>query len=115
MEILGLTFVGTGSAHQPEMASFCRDVLGMTTAIDSGMTGDLFALPDGILFLATDEWEPGVGGRTIGFLVRDLDAAAAELNAAGFETDYVQENDRQRYVHFTAPDGQLYELVEEKS
>ena len=62
-----------------------------------------------------DEWEPGVGGRTIGFLVSDVAAAAAELQAAGVETDEVHETDRQRYVHFTAPDGKLYELVEEKA
>jgi glyoxylase I family protein len=114
MEILGLVFVGTASAQQTEMAAFCRDVLGMTAAQDSGVTGALFELPDDSRFAVVEEWEPGVGGRTIGFLVRDVVAAAAELRAAGTETDAVQENDRQKYVHFTAPDGQLYELVEEK-
>ena len=114
MEILGLVFVGTSSAQHAEMGVFCRDVLGMTPVRDSGVTGALFELPDDSRFAAVDEWEPGVGGRTIGFLVSDIEQAAAELLAAGTKVDEVQENDRQRYVHFTAPDGLLYELVEEK-
>jgi catechol 2,3-dioxygenase-like lactoylglutathione lyase family enzyme len=114
VEILGLVFVGTASAQHDTMAEFCREVLGMTIAHDAGVTGDLFELPDDSRFAVVEEWEPGVAGRTIGFLVRDVGAAAAELRAAGVATDAVQENDRQRYVHFTAPDGRLYELVEEK-
>jgi glyoxylase I family protein len=51
--------------------------------------------------------------RTVGFLVDDLDAAVEELRAAGIETDdEVSVNERWRYLHFRAPDGQLYELVE---
>ena len=115
MEILGLVFVGTSSSRRTEMAAFTRDVLGMTPEEDAGITGDLFALPDGSRFAVVDEWEPGEGGRTIGFLVRDLDAAVAEMEAAGVPTDEISENARHRYVHFTAPDGQLYELVEEKA
>jgi hypothetical protein len=38
----------------------------------------------------------------------------AELRAAGVEVDEPAENDLQRYVHFRAPDGKLYELVEER-
>jgi catechol 2,3-dioxygenase-like lactoylglutathione lyase family enzyme len=114
MEILGLAFVGTATSQHDDMGAFCRDVLGMTPAVDSGVSGALFALPDESRFAVVDEWEPGVGGRTIGFLVADIESASAELRGAGVETDAVQENDRQKYVHFTAPDGQLYELVEEK-
>jgi glyoxylase I family protein len=50
--------------------------------------------------------------RTIGFLVDDLDAAVAELRAEGVEAGEPGENQLGRYVHFTAPDGRLYELVE---
>lgn len=115
MDVLGLVFVGTSTALHDDMGAFCRDVLGMAPAHDSGVTGSLFALPDGSRFAVVDEWEPDVGGRTIGFLVRDVEEAAAELRRAGVETDPVQGNDRQRYVHFTAPDGRLYELVEERT
>ena len=33
---------------------------------------------------------------------------------AGIETDGISKNDRYRYTHFRAPDGRLYELVEER-
>ena len=52
--------------------------------------------------------------RSIGFLVEDLDAAVAELRAAGYAVDDPAQNERQRYVHFRAPDGHLYELVEDR-
>jgi len=50
----------------------------------------------------------------IGFLVDDLDGAVAELHAAGVETDGIAGNARRRYTHSGAPDGKLYELVEER-
>ena len=52
----------------------------------------------------------------MGFLVKDLDAACAELRAAEVEVDdSIAANERFRYVHFRAPDGKLYELVEARS
>jgi hypothetical protein len=38
----------------------------------------------------------------------------AELRGAGVVTDDVAETESQRYVHFRAPDGQLYELVQQR-
>jgi catechol 2,3-dioxygenase-like lactoylglutathione lyase family enzyme len=74
---------------------------------------DMFAFPDGTRFAVADEREEGAGtSRTIGFLVADLDAAVAELHAAGVAVDEPVANDLYRYAHFTAPDGELYELVE---
>jgi hypothetical protein len=38
-----------------------------------------------------------------------------ELRAAGVEVDQeISSNARERYVHFRAPDEQLYELVERR-
>jgi len=51
----------------------------------------------------------------VGLFVGDVDAAAAELHAAGVETDGISENAGWRYTHVRAPDGKLYELVEERS
>lgn len=49
----------------------------------------------------------------MGFLVDDIDVAVQELRVAGAEVDdEISGNARERYVHFRAPDGQLYELVE---
>ena len=36
-----------------------------------------------------------------------------ELRAAGVAVDEPQANDRYRYAHVVAPDGALYELVQE--
>ena len=55
----------------------------------------------------------GSTDRSIGFRVETLDDAIAELRSAGVEVDEPAENDRQRYAHFRAPDGRLYELVED--
>ena len=47
------------------------------------------------------------------FTADDLDAAIVELRAADVEVDdTIAANERVRYVHFRAPDGRLYELVE---
>ena len=51
---------------------------------------------------------------SLGFLVASLDEAVAELHAAGVATDPPATNEVDRYVHFTAPDGHLYELVERR-
>ena len=76
----------------------------------------MFALPDGSSFAVTSPEGPDDTERTVGFLVADVVEAAEELKAAGVECDdEVSSGDRQRYFHFRAPDGHLYELVENLS
>jgi catechol 2,3-dioxygenase-like lactoylglutathione lyase family enzyme len=114
MEILGLVFAGSATEQRPEMARFVADVLGLAPAPAGGVSADMFALPDGAFFAVAGPREMGETSRTIGFLVADLEHAAAELRAAGVKVDEPAANDRHRYVHFRAPDGKLYELVEER-
>jgi glyoxylase I family protein len=115
MEILGLVFVGTFSPARAAMATFARDVLGLTVADARGMDADVFDLPDGTALAVTGS-DDGPAGRTVGLLVRDLDTAVAELRAAGVPTDDdVSGNEQERYIHFWAPDGQLYELIERRA
>ena len=115
MEILGITFVGTFSPARAAMTAFVRDILAVAPAGASGMDADVFELPDGTTLAVTSSGD-GPAGRTIGLLVRDLDAAMAELRAAGVVTDdEVSSNQRERYAHFWAPDGQLYELIERRT
>jgi len=115
MQILGLVFAGSATPHRPAMARLARDVLGLAPVTDPGVDADVFDLPDGSRFAVADEREPGGGtSRTIGFLVADLDDAVRELRAAGVDVDDPQQTDRQRYAHFVAPDGGLYELVQER-
>ncbi len=112
MEVLGLVFAGSATDRRAEMARFVTDVLGLAPAPTGGVSADMFALPDGSFFAVAGPREMGETSRTIGFLVADLEAAVADLRAAGVAVDEPAANDRHRYVHFRAPDGKLYELVE---
>jgi glyoxylase I family protein len=115
MKIRRIGFVGTHTPQRTAMSTFARDVLGLTPVAVDGSTADMFALPSGDVFaVASLHDEDGKEERTVGFLVDDLDSAVDELHAAGFETDGISDNDRYRYTHFRAPDGRLYELVEER-
>ncbi len=113
VEIRGITFVGTATPDAAATIAFARDVLGLVGEPLDGLPATLFRLPDGSSF-AVMETAPERATRTVGFLVADLDAAIAELHAAGVATDGIGENARWRYTHFRAPDGELYELVEER-
>jgi catechol 2,3-dioxygenase-like lactoylglutathione lyase family enzyme len=94
------------------MAHFVGEVLGLPSRQVDGVEADLFELPDGSSFAVASPGGMGNSARSLGFLVASLDEAVAELNAAGVPTDEVASNENERYVHFTAPDGHLYELVE---
>jgi len=116
MRITGITFVGTRTDARPAMTRFVREVLGLTSApaVD-GMDADLFSMPDGSSFAVTPGVDPTEDDRTVGFLVDDLDDARRELESAGIEVDdEISANAAFRYLHFRAPDGHLYELVEKR-
>jgi catechol 2,3-dioxygenase-like lactoylglutathione lyase family enzyme len=116
MEVRGISFVGSHTKAHGEMGSFLKDVLGLSPITVDGIGAELFATGNGNIFaVAPVSEEDGDAERTIGFLVGDLDGAIAELHAAGIETDGINENARWRYTHFRAPDGKLYELVEERA
>jgi catechol 2,3-dioxygenase-like lactoylglutathione lyase family enzyme len=116
MEIRGIRFVGSHTHAHAEMEQFIQDVLGLAPVTVEGVGATLFAAANGdVLAVARPYEEDETAQRTIGLLVDDVEAAATELHAAGFETDGISENARWRYTHFTAPDGKLYELVEERS
>lgn len=113
MIVRGIVFAGTATEARREMRQFAQEVLGMTPAAVGGVEADLFDLPDGSAFAVASPGGMGRTDRSLGFLVDDVDAAVADLVRAGIAVDpYVSRNDRERYVHFTAPDGQVYELVE---
>ena len=114
MRVLGLIFAGTATAQRAEMARFVEQQLGLERVDVGGVSADMFQLPDGSHFAVAGLREMGDTSRSIGFQVADLDEAVAELRAAGVEVDEPAENDRRRYAHFRAPDGKLYELVEER-
>jgi catechol 2,3-dioxygenase-like lactoylglutathione lyase family enzyme len=116
MQILGLVFLGTATPNRPAMTAFVEGTLGLARVDAGTAAADMFALPDGSGFAVADEREEGgETSRTVGLLVADLDTAVAELRAAGVGVDDLRQNDRYRYAHFVAPDGELYELVEERT
>lgn len=114
MRILGLIFAGTSTDYRSQMASFLGDTLSLPRVRVDGVEADLFELPDGSTFAVASPGGMGDTPRSIGFLVDDLDVAAAELREAGVIVGPISENERERYMHFRAPDGELYELVERK-
>ena len=114
MRILGLVFAGTATKSRAQMARFVQETLGLERVEVGGVEADMFVLPDGSQFAVADPRGMGDTSRSIGFLVDDIEAAVAELRAAGVGVGEPAQNDRQRYVHFRAPDGKLYELVEER-
>ena len=112
VRILGICFAGTSTAERRSMTQFATEVLGLTRRHVNGVEADLFELPDGSSFAVAFPGGMGSSARSLGFLVENLDEAVTELNAAGVATDAAASNDLERYVHFVAPDGHLYELVE---
>ena len=114
MEILGLVFAGSATDKREAMARFATETLGLERVELGGVSAEMFALPDGSHFAVAGPREMGETSRTVGFLVADLDAALAELKAAGLPTGEPGANDRMRYAHFHAPDGKLYELIENR-
>ena len=115
MRILGLVFAGSATDRRVEMVRFAAETLGLDQVQVGGVDADMFALPDGSHFAVADPRGMGDTSRSIGFLVADLDEAIADLRTAGVEVGEPAENDRHRYVHFRAPDGKLYELVEQRA
>ena len=115
MRVLGLVFAGTATEQRAQMVRFVAETLRLEQVRIEGVEADLFELPDGSRFAISDPRGMGDTSRSVGFLVEDLDDAIAQLNTAGIEVDEPAENDLQRYVHFKAPDGKLYELIEERS
>ena len=111
MEIKGIVFSGTATDRADETIAFFAKVFGQEPEPLEGFPAQVFNFPDGSSFGVVQVPEE-MATRTIGFQVDDLDAAAAELKKNGLELGDIGSNQLGRYLHFTAPDGRLYELVE---
>lgn len=102
MRILGLIFAGTSTSHRSEMINFLSDTLSLPLVQVDGLEADLFGLPDGSTFAVASPGGMGDTTRSVGFLVDDLEAAAAGLREAGVEVGPIGANKRERYLHFRA-------------
>lgn len=115
MKVKGIVWLGTRTDRFDEMTQFCRSLLGLSQRVlEPGFA--VFELPNGDLFEVF-----GAGSRmnefmahpVAGFLVDDIEAARAELEAQGIEfLEPIQgDTDDYRWSHFRAPDGFVYELT----
>lgn len=118
MEIRKLAWLGTRTPQAETTAAFFRDVLGLRVAVEEPAFWVL-TLPDGA---KVEVFGPDslvnrhfTTGPVAGFLVDDVAAATAELRAAGVETllEGQDEASGNAWVHFRAPDQNLYEFTQD--
>lgn len=115
MKIKGIVWLGTRTDRFHQMNDFCRDLLGLSQkSIEPGFA--VYELPNGDVF---EVFGPGSSYNEFmthpvaGFLVDDIVAARAEMEAKGIQFLGPIEGDTEDYkwTHFRAPDGFIYELT----
>ena len=115
MKIKGIVWLGTQTAQFGPMTGFCREVLGLSqTSSEDGLA--VFQLPNGDLFEVFDArvfTDASMTHPVAGFLVDDIAAARAEMEAKGIEFigPIHGDTDDYKWTHFRAPDGFVYELT----
>jgi catechol 2,3-dioxygenase-like lactoylglutathione lyase family enzyme len=118
VKALNVRWVGIRTDNYREMVGFLRDVLGLTTNFEEPTTVELATTEgDQIQVMAPgDPYYEFFGEHATGpvplFEVDDVHAARLELEAAGVEIVGEPGRDRNwEWIHFRAPDGNLYELA----
>lgn len=116
MKVLKIGFVGTRTGSPEDMTRFFEQVLGLRPD-KSGDDTWAFRLPDGSLaeVFGPSQNEHFTSGPVTEFLVEDVEAATQELRAADVEIVYGPERSDEAgiaWVHFRAPDANLYGLIE---
>jgi catechol 2,3-dioxygenase-like lactoylglutathione lyase family enzyme len=114
MKIKGIAWLGTRTSKFDAMLHVFQSVMGMKlTRHEPGFA--VLELPNGDkveLFGDESSYNKEFTHPVAGFLVDDVDAARAELEATGIEFTGPIERTEDGYVwtHFRAPDGFLYDL-----
>lgn len=115
MKIKGIVWLGTRTDRFHQMNAFCRDLLGLSQKlIEPGFA--VYELPNGDLFEVfgpDSSYNEFMTHPVAGFLVDDIVAARAEMEAKGIEFLGPIEGGTEDYkwTHFRAPDGFVYELT----
>jgi catechol 2,3-dioxygenase-like lactoylglutathione lyase family enzyme len=117
MRVLSLAWVGTRTTEYAATFAFFKDVLGL--GVHSSETDfAVLDVPDGAtveVFGPASRYNQHLTHPVAGFLVSDLDEAVTELRAAGVEIVLpVQGGETRSWLHFRAPDGFVYELVQHR-
>lgn len=111
MEITGLSWLGTRTENFDEMADFVRSVLGLKPIMEEPGVA-FFELANGDQFEVFSPEHHGGGHPASGvagaFTVSDVEAARAELLAAGIDVGQSQSAMGYVWAYFTAPDGNAY-------
>ena len=118
MRIIKLAWVGTRTDNAGPTVDFLREVLGLRLELDQPGFW-MLKLPDGSKVEVFGPDSPVnrhfTTGPVAGFLVDDIQDAAAELRSAGVEILYASaiDDSGNAWVHFRAPDGNIYELTQD--
>jgi catechol 2,3-dioxygenase-like lactoylglutathione lyase family enzyme len=118
VEIIKLAWVGTRTENADSTVAFFRDVLGLR--LETEHPGFwMLKLPDGgkveVFGPDSDMNRHFTTGPVVGFLVDDVHSTAAELRSANVEIvlDPVTDEHGNAWLHFRAPDGNIYEFTQD--
>jgi catechol 2,3-dioxygenase-like lactoylglutathione lyase family enzyme len=118
MRIVKLAWVGTRTGNAAPTVAFFREVLGLRLEL-SRPGFWMLKLPDGgkveVFGPDSEINRHFTTGPVAGFLVDDVQDAIAELRSAGVEILLVSavDDSGNAWVHFRAPDGNIYELTQD--
>jgi catechol 2,3-dioxygenase-like lactoylglutathione lyase family enzyme len=118
VQVIKLAWIGTRTQHADATVAFFRDVLGLRLDLEAPGFW-LMKLPDGSKLEVFGPDNPVnrhfTTGPVAGFLVNDVRDAAEELRSAGIEIllDSGLDVSGNAWVHFRAPDGNVYELTQD--
>jgi catechol 2,3-dioxygenase-like lactoylglutathione lyase family enzyme len=117
VKIIKLAWVGTRTENFQPTVDFFRDVLGLRSEVD--LPGfRVLKLPDGskveVFGSDSDINRHFTTGPVAGFLVDDIKAAASELRSNRIDILLTEQDESgNAWVHFRAPDGNIYEFTQD--
>src|ERR1700742_3156176 len=118
MRVLSLVWVGTRTDEYAATLAFFRDVLGLGVS-SAEIDFAVLDVPGGAtveVFGPGSDFNRHLTHPVAGFRVADIDTAARELAAAGVEIVLpLQGGGERSWLHFRAPDGFVYELMEDRT
>jgi catechol 2,3-dioxygenase-like lactoylglutathione lyase family enzyme len=118
MRIIKLAWVGTRTENAEPTVAFFHEVLGLRLELEQPGFW-MLKLPDGSkveVFGSESEINRHfTTGPVAGFLVDDVQDAAAELRSAGVEIllESAVDDSGNAWVHFRGPDGKIYEFTQD--
>ena len=118
MHVRRIAWVGLPTDRYDDMVRLLRDVMGLRVEFAEDQTAELSLPNDGRVQVFGpghayhDFFRGQASGPVVLFEVDDVHAARSELETAGVELIGAIEHDREwEWLHFRAPDGNLYELA----